>query len=186
MFAAPETLIIVGPDLTEKTMRPSSALLPAATLLVFSILISACGKQAAEEPAATEPAAEETAAAAPATMPRTASPEGAIVFFITPADGDTVTNPVRVEFGISGMSVAKAGDATPDSGHHHLIIDADLPDLGAPIPANDNYVHFGDGSTATEITLEPGQHTLQMLLGDHLHVPHDPPIMSAPITITVE
>ena len=72
------------------------------------------------------------------------------------------------------------------TGHHHLIIDADLPDLGMPIPANDSYIHFGDGSTATEITLEPGQHTLQMLLGDHLHVPHDPPIVSEPITITVE
>ena len=167
-------------------MRPSSATRPATLLLACSILISACGREAAEEPAVEEPTAEEPVAEAPAAMPRTASPEGASVFFITPADGDTVTNPVRVEFGISGMSVVPAGDSTPDSGHHHLIIDAGLPELGMPIPADDNYVHFGDGSTATEITLEPGRHTLQMLLGDHLHIPHDPPLLSEQIVITVQ
>ena len=179
-----ETLIIAGTDLTEKTMRPRIP--PTAMLLAFSILLSACGQQAAEEPAVVEPAAEEPAAEAPATMPRTASAEGASVFFISPADGATVSSPVRVEFGISGMNVVPAGDTTPNSGHHHLIIDAGLPDLGTPIPADDNYVHFGDGSTATEVTLEPGRHTLQMLLGDHLHIPHDPPLLSEQIVIIVE
>ena len=119
-------------------------------------------------------------------MPRTASADGARVFFITPADGDTVSNPVNVEFGIEGMSIVKAGDAAPASGHHHLLIDTGLPELGLPIPADAKHIHFGDGSTATELNLEPGQHTLQLLLGDHLHIPHDPPVASPVITVTVQ
>jgi hypothetical protein len=154
-------------------------------------MILGCGQDATNQPSGPEPGAEQPAARqaeapAPAAMPRTASPAGARLFFITPADGDTVSNPVQIEFGIEGMSVVKAGDATPHSGHHHLIIDADLPDLGMPIPADDNYIHFGDGSTSTEITLEPGRHTLRLLLGDHHHIPHDPPIVSEPITVIVE
>ncbi len=133
-----------------------------------------------------EPVAETTPAVEAPALERTSSPEGARVFFISPADGDTVSNPVRVEFGIEGMAVAKAGVDQPHSGHHHLLIDAGLPDLGLPIPADDQHIHFGDGSTSTEITLPPGQHTLRMLLGDFRHVPHDPPLVSETITITVE
>ena len=161
------------------------ALLPALAALA---LFAACSSETAEEPAAaeTEAVAETPPAQAPAMPPRTPSPEGARVFFISPSDGDTVSNPVKVVFGIAGMSVAPAGDQTPHSGHHHIIIDADLPDLNFPIPASDNYVHFGDGRTETEITLQPGEHTLQMLLGDHTHIPHDPPLMSEKITVFVE
>ena len=154
------------------------------SILAFTILLAACGKDAADE--AAEDAAAAIEESAPAALPRTASVGGASVFFITPADGDTVSNPVSIEFGIEGMAVVPAGDNSPDSGHHHLLIDTGLPDLGMPIPADDQHVHFGDGSTSTEITLEPGQHTLQMLLGDHLHIPHDPPLASDVITITVE
>ncbi len=123
---------------------------------------------------------------AAAAAPRTPSADGARVFFITPADGETVSSPVTIEFGIEGMAIVKAGDDTPHTGHHHLLIDTDLPDPGLPIPADENHIHFGDGSTSTQLSLEPGNHTLQLLLGDHLHIPHDPPILSAPITITVE
>jgi hypothetical protein len=84
------------------------------------------------------------------------------------------------------MDVVAAGTNAPHSGHHHLLIDTDLPDFGLPIPKDSNHVHFGDGSTETEITLESGSHTLQMILGDHLHIPHDPPLISDPITIHVE
>ncbi len=119
-------------------------------------------------------------------MPRTASADGATVFFITPADGATVTNPIHVEFGIEGMDVVKAGDNQPNSGHHHLLIDTDIPTLGLPVPADEHHLHFGDGRTATELTLPPGKHTLQMLLGDYLHIPHKPPLVSEVITITVE
>lgn len=151
-------------------------------LLCPLLLLVACTEKRHDEPAVqAEPATEETAA-----IPRSASPAGATVFFISPADGATVSNPIQVEFGIAGMTVAPAGDDTPHSGHHHLLIDTGLPDLGLPIPKDDQHVHFGDGSTATEITLEPGEHTLQMLLGDHLHIPHDPPLKSDQITIYVE
>ncbi len=163
----------------------SARLFPVAAAAFF--LVSACSQQESEPAAEAQPAAaEEPVAAAPAAMPREASPEGARVFFITPADGDTVSNPVRIEFGIEGMGLVAAGVNEMHSGHHHLIIDASLPDLGLPIPADDNYIHFGDASTSTERTLEPGQHTLQLLLGDHLHIPHNPPVMSETITITVE
>ena len=154
--------------------------------LVWAFGLCACGDSSNRE--ATEPSVKEPTPPAdePAVLPRTASPEGAKVFFITPADGDTVANPVRIEFGIEGMAVAKAGDNRPNSGHHHLLIDTELPELGSPVPADANHVHFGDGSTSTEITLEPGQHTLRLLLGDYLHIPHDPPLVSKSITITVE
>lgn len=152
--------------------------------LALALCLSACGDRSA--PVADKQSQRETVAAKPAGLARTASPEGARVFFITPADGDTVSNPVRIEFGIEGMTVAKAGDQQPNSGHHHLLIDTDLPDLTAPVPADAHHVHFGDGSKATEITLEPGQHTLCLLLADHRHIPHDQPVVSDPITITVE
>ena len=152
-------------------------------LLCAAALMVACSREPAEQPSAD---AGDANSPEEASLPRNPSPDGASVFFITPADGDTVSNPVRIEFGIDGMAVVRAGIAQEDSGHHHLIVNAGLPDLDVPIPANDNYIHFGDASTSTEIVLDPGQHTLQLLLGDHLHVPHEPPVVSAPITITVE
>ena len=154
-------------------------ILPVCFLL---LLITACGGETPAPASVVAPAADPE----PAGLPRTTSVAGATVFFISPADGDTVSNPVRVVFGIEGMEVVPAGENAPHTGHHHLLIDTGLPDLGLPIPKDAQHVHFGDGSTETEITLEPGQHTLQMLLGDHLHIPHDPPLVSDPITILVE
>lgn len=117
---------------------------------------------------------------------RTASPEGASVYIVSPADGDSVTSPVTVVFGLAGMGVAPAGTEVENTGHHHLLIDTDLPPLDEPIPADDNHVHFGGGQTQAEIELAPGEHSLQLLLGDLNHIPHDPSVMSEPITITVE
>lgn len=154
--------------------------LPALLLLT---LISACGDRPANEPAATAAPAETPA---PATLVRTTSAADATVFFISPADGDTVSNPIKIVFGIAGMAVVPAGNDVPHSGHHHLLIDSGMPDLGLPIPKDENHVHFGGGSTEAEITLPPGEHTLQMLLGDHVHIPHDPPVMSDIITIKVQ
>jgi len=159
------------------TMR--TGILPA---LVFVSLLAACGEKAAE-PSAIE---AEAPAEAPATPLRTASADGARVFFISPADGEAVSSPVRVEFGIEGMTVVPAGNDTAHSGHHHLLIDTGLPNPGLPIPKDGNHIHFGDGSTEAEIELEPGEHRLQMLLGDHLHIPHDPPLASAVISVIVE
>ncbi|MCH7829455.1 MAG: DUF4399 domain-containing protein [Proteobacteria bacterium] len=156
-----------------------------ASSLATVLILSACS-QNAEPVVSPESVSEPEIAADPTVLPRSASAAGASVFFITPADGDTVSNPISIEFGIDGMDIVKAGVEQPSSGHHHLMIDTDLPDFSLPIPADGQHVHFGDGSTATEITLPPGQHTLQMLLGDHFHIPHDPALVSEPITITVE
>ena len=118
---------------------------------------------------------------------RTPSPKGAEVDIISPADGAVVKSPVRVRFGLKGMGIAPAGIAFENSGHHHLLIDTDPPvDLSQPVPVSDKFVHFGKGQTEAQIVLAPGKHTLQLLLGDHLHVPHDPPVMSRRITITVQ
>jgi len=114
------------------------------------------------------------------------SPEGSKVYFISPQNGETVRNPVTVRFGLKGMGVAPAGIEMVNTGHHHLIIDAPLPDLAATIPADDQHRHFGGGQTETDITLSPGTHTLQLVLGDYLHIPHHPPLVSEKITITVE
>ncbi|ALO45131.1 DUF4399 domain-containing protein [Pseudohongiella spirulinae] len=117
-------------------------------------------------------------------QPSTA-PEGASVYIVSPQNGDTVSTTFTVVFGLSGMGVAPAGIAMPNTGHHHLLINMDtLPDLGQPLGAD--VMHFGLGQTETTVTLEPGQHTLQLVLGDHMHVPHNPPVMSEKITITVE
>jgi hypothetical protein len=117
---------------------------------------------------------------------RTPAPEGAQVYIIAPQDGATVSSPVKVVFGLAGMGVAPAGTEKQKTGHHHLIIDADLPAMDEPVPADDNYRHFGGGQTETTIELAPGIHTLQLIMGDHNHIPHDPPVVSEKIAITVQ
>ncbi|MEM6511712.1 MAG: DUF4399 domain-containing protein [Pseudomonadota bacterium] len=157
-------------------------------LVLTPLLLAACSSETPPEPEmAAKPAdmAEESAAGT-GMPPAIASPEGARVFFVNIADGDTVSSPFTVEFGLEGMTVTTAGDDTENSGHHHLIIDAPLPDLTMAVPSDNNYRHFGDGSSSAELALEPGEHTLQLLLGDWLHRPHDPAVYSDVITITVE
>ena len=174
----PSSQRLSGPS-SRPLSRPSSLLAP---LVAGLVLLAACAERAEDE---APDSARETAEA-PSGLPRTASPEGARVFCISPADGDTVSSPVQLEFGIERMRVVPAGVNEPDSGHHHLIVNAGLPDMTRPIPMNEQYIHYGDGSTATELTLEPGEHSLQLLLGDYLHIPHDPPVASEVIRITVE
>jgi hypothetical protein len=122
------------------------------------------------------------------TAAETPSPPGAVVYFINLKDGDTVTSPFKVQFGLTGMGVAPAGVEKPNTGHHHLIIDTTLSGdaLKAPIPADAQHMHFGGGQTEAMITLPPGQHTLQLVLGDWSHIPHVPPVMSQVIKITVK
>jgi hypothetical protein len=117
---------------------------------------------------------------------RTPSPAGAEVYFIAPQDGATVSSPVTVKFGLKGMGIAPAGIVFDNSGHHHLIVDAELPPVGAPIPTDAQHVHFGKGQSETSLELKPGKHTLQLLLGDFGHIPHDPVVASKTITITVK
>ena len=109
------------------------------------------------------------------------------VFIISPENNSTVTNPVKIVFGASGMKIVPAGVNENFSGHHHLLIDVkELPDFSKPIPSNKNYLHFGKGQKSAEIQLEKGVHTLQLLLGDHMHIPHADPIYSEKIIITVK
>ena len=117
---------------------------------------------------------------------RTASPADAQVYIISPKEGAKVSSPVTVQFGLKGMGIAPAGVKIENTGHHHLLIDTDAPtDLSQPLPASEKVVHFGKGQTETSVKLTPGKHTLQLLLGDSTHVPHNPPVISKKITITV-
>lgn len=118
----------------------------------------------------------------------TPAPEGASVYFIGLEDGATVSNPVTIRFGLVGMGVAPAGTEADKTGHHHLLINETIEgeELEFPIPSDENHRHFGGGQTEVTLDLPAGTHTLQLVLGDWSHVPHDPPVMSDRITITVE
>lgn len=117
---------------------------------------------------------------------RSPSPEGASVGFANLEDGDVVPPVLVVKFTISGMGIAPAGTQIENTGHHHLLIDVDqMPALDVPLPMTDHIRHFGKGQTETELSLPEGSHTLQLLLADFAHIPHDPPVMSEVITITV-
>jgi hypothetical protein len=118
-------------------------------------------------------------------IPRSDRPDDARVYFISPTAGESVTSPVIVRFGLKKMGVAPAGVEKEGTGHHHLIVDAELPPADLPVPASEHYRHFGHGQTEVALELEPGEHTLQLMLGDHLHVPHNPPVVSERISITV-
>jgi Domain of unknown function (DUF4399) len=115
----------------------------------------------------------------------TPSPEGAAVYFVGLNDGATLPTKMTIHFGLHDMGVAPAGLDRANSGHHHLLIDTALPALDRPIPNDFNHLHFGAGQTEAEITLKPGTHTLQLLLGDKDHIPHSPPLMSPLIRVTV-
>lgn len=168
------------------THRPLT--LPAIALAAIAMTACGGGQDTPPEPAAAtaSEAAEAAGTAAPAALPRTPAPEGARAFIIEPADGATVSSPVTVTFGAENIEVIAAGNDTPGSGHHHLLINAPLPDFSLPIPKSEQYVHFGGGQTETTLELEPGEYELRLLFGDHLHIPHDPPVYSEIVTITVE
>lgn len=115
------------------------------------------------------------------------SPANAKVYFIAPEDGQTVNSTFTVKFGLNGMGVSPAGIEKKNTGHHHILIDTDtLPNLHEPLPATDKIKHFGGGQTETQLTLSPGKHTLQLVLGNHHHIPHSNPVISKKITIVVK
>jgi hypothetical protein len=131
--------------------------------------------------------AHDSHANAPAPLPREEAPEGARVFIISPKNGAHVGQDVKVKFGVKGIALKPAGDATPASGHHHLLIDAkQLPPLDAPIPNDATHKHYGKAQTEDTIHLEPGTHTLQLDYGDARHLQFDPPLVSKTITIHVK
>ena len=127
-----------------------------------------------------------TLATAGVAVARESSPAGAEVYIVSPKDGATVKGPVTVVFGLKGMGIAPAGIKFDNTGHHHLLVDSDAPaDLSQPLPATEKSIHFGKGQTETTVTLPPGKHTLLLVLGDSLHVPHEPAVISKKITIVV-
>lgn len=160
--------------------------LAIVAFLIYNFAIK--GNQSTVQETVSETVQEqtkETVEIAPSLISKAA--EGADVFIMEPGDGTVVSSPVTVKFGITNMTVAKAGDDVEFSGHHHLLIDLEeLPPMDAPLPATDQIIHFGGAQTETTIELEPGEHTLQLLLGNYLHIPHDKPVLSKKITITVE
>ncbi|MEM8753050.1 MAG: DUF4399 domain-containing protein [Pseudomonadota bacterium] len=133
-------------------------------------------------------------AAAPASAGETPSAPGTEVYIVNLSDGDVVNGSVPVIFGLRGMGVAPAGVEAENTGHHHILLnrapfgegpeDAEYDEVG--LPADDNHKHFGGGQTEAVLELPPGEHTLQLVFADHFHVPHDPPVMSEQITITVK
>jgi hypothetical protein len=156
-------------------------------------LLAACSKAPEEaQPAADAGASSSATQTGPATpagpalgLVRTPAPAGARVFIVSPRDGETVTTPVKVVFGIEGMGLVPAGEKIDNAGHHHLLVDTDLADPSIPIPADDKHIHFGKAQTEAEVALPPGKHTLQLMLGDYLHIPFEPVIASEKITVTV-
>jgi hypothetical protein len=123
-----------------------------------------------------------------AAQAQTLAPAGASVYFINIKDKDTVTSPFKVQFGLAGMGVAPAGVEKDKTGHHHLLIDSKLSDdeAKAPVAMDAQHMHFGGGQTETTLTLPPGQHTLQLVLGDWSHIPFSPLVASPVVTITVK
>ncbi|WP_407519742.1 DUF4399 domain-containing protein [Methylobacterium oryzisoli] len=113
------------------------------------------------------------------------APSGASVYFVDLKDGAVIPSKATIHFGLRGMGVAPAGVQRDNAGHHHLLVDTPLPPLSEPIPNDFNHLHFGAGQTEAELSLPPGEHTLQLLLADHKHIPHSPPIASERIRVTV-
>jgi hypothetical protein len=139
-------------------------------VIMAALVAVTCGSAAAQEKLTGGP---------------TPSPPGAQVYFAELKDRATIPTKVTIRFGLREMGVAPAGTDRPNSGHHHLLIDTELPALDQPIPNDFNHLHFGNGQTEAEITLKPGTHTLQLLFADKDHVPHNPPVMSARISVIV-
>lgn len=121
----------------------------------------------------------------PADAQQSSMPQDARVYILWPPDGQVIKGGFWVRMGLSGAGIAPAGVQKPNTGHHHLIVDADLPPMDQPIPNDHNHLHFGLGQTEARLDLPPGRHTLQLLLGDENHIPHQPPLYSKRITITV-
>ena len=115
----------------------------------------------------------------------TPSPEGAKAYFVDLKDGDNVKSPLLVRFSLTEqMGIAPALADWPDTGHFHLIIDSKQPNTNRPI--SNKHLHLHKGQTEAIVELKQGQHTLEIMMGDYSHIPHDPPVMSEQITVNVE
>jgi hypothetical protein len=156
-------------DVLEKVAGKPSWLTAHAVAMLF-VAVASCGAAFAQTQRTGGP---------------TPSAPGAEVYFIDLKDGTTVPAKLKIYFGLRNMGVAPAGSDRENSGHHHLLVDTELPPLDQPIPNDFDHLHFGAGQTETEISLKPGPHTLQLLMGDKDHIPHTPPVMSPLIRVRV-
>lgn len=155
--------------------------------LSAGVLLGACsGANGDGNTGGSSAAAEAPATTASLPQGRLAAPEGARVYFIGLEDGDTVSSPVTIRFGLENAGIAPAGVHREGTGHHHLLVDVTDLATDRPIPSDAQNIHFGGGQTQTELELEPGEHTLQLVLGDWKHQPHDSVVSSERITVTVE
>lgn len=163
-------------------MKHTIKLIAISALLLSATAVQADWKEDLKNAAiqkGSNTAAEKLGLATPA-------PAGAKVYIISPKNGDTVSSPVTVQFGLSGAGVAPAGTQVEGTGHHHLLIDDPTVDLAKPLPTSDQVVHFGKGQTETSVKLKPGKHTLQLIFADWKHQPFNPSLASDKITITVK
>lgn len=135
--------------------------------------------------AAAQSGSSTTGQASPAVGGPTASAQGASVYFINIKDGAKVGRTFTVQFGLRNMGLAPAGSDRENAGHHHLLIDTDLPPMNEPIPSDFNHLHYGAGQSEATVTLPAGEHTLQLLFADKNHIPHTPPVLSERIKVTV-
>ncbi len=154
-----------------------------AIVLALAFAIQGADRVAAQAPQYHDAQAGGTPPSQPGGQ--TPSPAGAAVYFVDVKNGDTLQTKTILHFGLKSMGVAPAGVVKPNSGHHHLLIDADLPPLNRPIPNDPQHLHFGGGQTEAEIILPPGHHTLQLLLADKDHIPHSPPVFSDRLMVNV-
>src|SRR5437660_1958907 len=165
MFFWRRVLVLCSATLRSRTITLPRRALTALTSMALSFLIWVV-------------ASGVTYSQAPATGGPTPSPPGSAVYFIDIKNGDSLPPKSVIHFGLRGMGVAPAGSDRENSGHHHLLIDSELPPLDQPIPNDFTHLHFGAGQTEADVSLPPGEHTLQLLLGDKGHIPHSPPLMS--------
>lgn len=158
----------------------------AATTLLGCASTMPAATATAPAPATTPVKTEASLAVLPAGYKKVLAPAGASLYIINLKNGDVVTSPVRVQFGLRGMGVAPAGVEQAGTGHHHVLVDLAAVDVNNPLPVDDNHRHFGLGQTEASLELKPGKHTLQLMLADQNHIPHHQPVLSERITVTVK
>jgi len=167
------------------TVRRLQPVLGAVSCAVLWGVLSLATVTATPASAADASAQQKAGQNDPVAAQRTPGRKDAWLYIGWPNNGQVVGTRFKVWFGLRNFGVAPAGVRKDGTGHHHLLIDTDLKNFNEPIPSDKQHLHFGKGQTETVLELPPGRHTLQLVLADADHVPHDPPIMSKKITITV-
>ena len=176
-------VVHIRPNVVEQWLEYS---IMRHTIVLAALLAAALPYAAARSGAQGGPAPQPAATAAPAAAGAPANSAAPQLYFIWPYDGTVITGgKFWVRMGLRNMGVAPKGANVANTGHHHLLIDTEPPSMTEPIPSDRSHLHFGAGETEARIELPPGQHTLQLLLGDMNHVPHKPPVLSKKITVTV-